>query len=143
MDNKYNSENRRCNLVYIQQSKAWKSNVIWKNNCCLFGIIPKENGTLIESIDACFGLARKKAKGGNAISSRHGDLLFIDQDDVDNFVDNYPHCGRKSMDQVYCITFPLFILDFHYIILLHCEVWVLHNIFLQLTMKTKLCFFQN
>ncbi|XP_068674926.1 uncharacterized protein [Montipora foliosa] len=62
-------------------------------------LCPKENGILIESIDACFGLARKKAKGGNTISSRHGDLLFSDQDDVDNFVDNYPHCGQKSMDQ--------------------------------------------
>ena len=35
-------------------------------------------------MDACFGLARKIAKGGNRISSRHGDLLFSDQDDVDN-----------------------------------------------------------
>lgn len=61
----------------------------------------QENGVLIESIDACFGLARKIAKGGNKISSRHGDLLFSDQDDVDNFVDNYPHCGNKSADQVY------------------------------------------
>ena len=32
----------------------------------------------------------------------------------------------------------LLILGFHYIILLHCEVWVLYNIFLQLTMKKKL-----
>lgn len=62
---------------------------------------------LIESIDACFGLARKKAKGGNTISSRHGDLLFSDQDDVDNFVDNYPHCGQKSLDQVYFGICPL------------------------------------
>ena len=76
-----------------------------KNFFCLFCIIPQENGILIESIDACFGLARKKAKGGNTISSRHGDLLFSDQDDVDNLVDNYTHCGQKSMDQVYCVTF--------------------------------------
>lgn len=61
----------------------------------------QENGVLIESMDACFGLARKIAKGGNRISSRHRDLLFSDQDDVDNFVDNYPHCGNKSPDQVY------------------------------------------
>lgn len=62
-------------------------------------LCPKENGVLIESMDSCFGLARKIAKGGNKISSRHGDLLFSDQDDVDNFVDNYPHCGNKSADQ--------------------------------------------
>ena len=100
-----------------------------KKNFCLFCIIPQENGILIESIDACFGLARKKAKGGNTISSRHRDLLFSDQDDVDNFVDNYTHCGQKSMDQVYCVTFPLFILDIHYIIPQHCEVCVIYNIF--------------
>lgn len=62
---------------------------------------------LIESIDTCFGLARKKAKGENTISSRYGDLLFSDQDDVDNFVDNYPHCGQKSLDQVYFGIRPL------------------------------------
>ena len=62
---------------------------------------------------------------------------------MDNFVDNYPHCGQKSMDQVYCVTFALFILDFHYIILLHCAVWVLYKFFLQLTMKKKLCLAQN
>lgn len=56
----------------------------------------QEHGVIIESVDACFGLSRKKAKGGNMISSRHGDLLFSDQDDVDNFVDNYPHSGNKS-----------------------------------------------
>lgn len=65
----------------------------------------QENGILIESVDACFGLARKKGKGGNTISSRHGDLLFSDQDDVDNFVDNYPHTGNKSLEQVCCILF--------------------------------------
>lgn len=64
-------------------------------------LCPKGNSVLIESMDACFGLARKIAKGGNKILSRHGDLLFSDQDDVDNFVDNYPHCGNKSADQVY------------------------------------------
>lgn len=62
---------------------------------------------LIESIDARFGLARKKAKGGNTISSRYGDLLISDQDDVDYFVDNYPHCGQKSLDQVYFGIRPL------------------------------------
>ena len=56
----------------------------------------QENGILIESVDACFGLARRKAKGGNIISSRQGDLIFSDQDDVDNYVDNYPHTGKTA-----------------------------------------------
>ena len=47
-------------------------------------------------MDACFGLTRRKAKGGNIISSRHGDLIFSDQDDVDNYVDNYPHTGKTA-----------------------------------------------
>lgn len=51
---------------------------------------------LIESVDASFGLARRKAKGGNIISSRQGDLSFSDQDDVDNYVDNYPHTGKTA-----------------------------------------------
>ncbi|KAL9977975.1 hypothetical protein ACROYT_G015444 [Oculina patagonica] len=41
----------------------------------------------------------KEGKGGNITSSRHGDILFSDQDDVDNFVDNYPHTGNKTLDR--------------------------------------------
>ena len=44
----------------------------------------QEKRVLIESMNACFGLARKIAKARNRISSRHGDLLFSYQDDVDN-----------------------------------------------------------
>ena len=56
----------------------------------------QENGILIESVDVCFGLARRKAKGGNIISSRQGDLIFSDQDDMDNYVDNYPQTGKTA-----------------------------------------------
>ena len=35
------------------------------------------------------GLARKKRKGGGLIDPRHKDLVFSDQVDVDNFIDNY------------------------------------------------------
>lgn len=56
----------------------------------------QENGVLIESMDACFGLARKITKGRNRISSRRGDLLFSDQNDVDNFVGNYIHTVGMS-----------------------------------------------
>lgn len=64
-----------------------------KKKFCFFCIIFQENGIFIESIDVCFGLVRKKVKGGNIILLRYGDLLFSDQDDVDNFVDNYIYCG--------------------------------------------------
>ena len=73
----------------------------------------QENDTLIESVDACFGLARKKARGSTTIASRHGDLLFSDQDDVDNFVNNYPHYNEnKSSDKVRCSYSNVVVLNF-------------------------------
>ena len=60
----------------------------------------KDNGIFIESLNACFGLARRKGRGDTSISSRHGTLLFSDQDDVDNFVDNYEHVKTKQLAQV-------------------------------------------
>ena len=57
----------------------------------------KDNGILIGSLDACFGLARRKGRGDTSISLRHGTLLFSDQDDVDNFVDNYEHVKTKQV----------------------------------------------
>ena len=59
-------------------------------------VLIQENGILIESVDSCFRLARRKAKGGNIISSRHGDLIFSDQDDVDNYVHNYLQTGKTA-----------------------------------------------
>lgn len=55
----------------------------------------QENGILIESMDACFGLSRKKCQGLKSIGvPKHGQLMFADQDDVDNFVNGY--CERAS-----------------------------------------------
>ena len=50
---------------------------------------------MIESLDACMGLARKKKKGGGLVEPRHEELMFSDQTDVDNFVDNYGKEGIK------------------------------------------------
>ena len=63
-------------------------------------ILFQVEGTIIQSMDACFGLSRKKAKGCSLGSSRHGNLLFADQDDVDNFVDNYMHTSITSKERV-------------------------------------------
>ena len=52
-------------------------------------ILLQENGVLIESMDACFGLARKKRQGQSFRVPKHADLFFADQDDVYNFVDGY------------------------------------------------------
>ena len=59
----------------------------------------EQNGVLIESMDGCFGLCRKKDKGHNLGTPKHGTLLFADQDDVDNFVNSYGKAGA-DMAQV-------------------------------------------
>jgi hypothetical protein len=55
---------------------------------------------LIECVDACFGLARKKTWNQTSIVPRHGTLLFCDQDDVDNYVNNYVMKQGKTSVQV-------------------------------------------
>ena len=59
----------------------------------------EQDGVLIESMDGCFGLCRKKDKGHNLGTPKHGTLLFADQDDVDNFVNSYGKAG-PDMAQV-------------------------------------------
>ena len=44
---------------------------------------------LIECMDVCFGLSRKKSQGEGLSTPKHKDLLFGYQDDSDNFVDHY------------------------------------------------------
>ena len=59
----------------------------------------QDDGVLIESMDGCFGLCRKKDKGHNLGKPKHVTLLFADQDDVDNFVNSYGKAGA-DMEQV-------------------------------------------
>ena len=59
----------------------------------------EQDGVLIESMDGCFGLCRKKDKGHNLGTPKHGTLLFADQDDVDNFVNSNGKAGA-DMAQV-------------------------------------------
>ena len=59
----------------------------------------EQDGVLIESMDGCFGLCRKKDKGHNLGTPKHGTLLFADQDGVDNFVNSYGKAGA-DMAQV-------------------------------------------
>ena len=59
-------------------------------------------GTIIQCMDACMGLARKTAKGEkfSEMEPRHGTLFFHDQDDVDNFVNNYSATDSEPGDRV-------------------------------------------
>ena len=47
---------------------------------------PQGNGKIIYSVDALFGLPRKKAAGTSHRSAFHGDLFFSVQASVDEFV---------------------------------------------------------
>lgn len=49
-------------------------------------------------MDACMGLVRKKCKGSGLLESRHGNTVFSDQADVDNFVENYQKDGEKNSE---------------------------------------------
>ena len=57
-------------------------------------------------MDGCFGLSRKKDKGHNLGTPKHGTLLFADQDDVDNFVNSYgkagAHWNRSVLKTMQC-----------------------------------------
>ena len=64
---------------------------------------------MIESMDACFGLVRKKSPGSNIIPSRHSGTFFAASDEVDSFVDNYCKSAkeaptvRRNIQYTYCI----------------------------------------
>jgi len=55
----------------------------------------------VVSMDALFGLPRKKSAGKSFRQPLHGMLFFDDQDEVDAFVESAPR-SKKQMDRV-CI----------------------------------------
>ena len=59
---------------------------------------PVDQGVLIESFDALFGLPRKKSAGSSVREPLHGQNIFNKQSDVDDFIDNYPR--KQSIEKV-------------------------------------------
>lgn len=55
------------------------------------------NGTIIISIDALFGLTRKKSAGISHTEPLNGSMYFISQEEVDEFVDNYPNSSQNNV----------------------------------------------
>lgn len=69
------------------------------NRITLFIFSCQNNGVIIESMDACFGLYRKKTKGNASQGdTRYKNEFFADQNDVDNFIDNYKNASKLSAD---------------------------------------------
>lgn len=66
----------------------------------------KEDGTKVVSIDALFGLPRRKLAGQSHRNSLHGSLFFADQLLVDSFVENSQKAKIK-IDQVSNIAIHL------------------------------------
>lgn len=54
------------------------------NNC------QQENGRIFLSLDACFGLPRKKSSGGSYRPPLSENMFFHNQENVDNFMAAYP-----------------------------------------------------
>ncbi|XP_028392622.1 uncharacterized protein LOC114517161 [Dendronephthya gigantea] len=72
-----------------------REQTITKHSCPL---CPKEgeSGILIESMDACFGLVRKKSAAKCILPPRHQLTMFANQTDVDEFVENYTSNAKKA-----------------------------------------------
>ena len=51
---------------------------------------------LIASMDACFGLVRKKSSGKSCLPPRHPCTMFYDQSTVDEFVDEYTSNAQQA-----------------------------------------------
>jgi hypothetical protein len=51
---------------------------------------------MIESMDGCFGLVRKKSAGSNVIPPRHSGTFFLSCDEVDSFVDDYCKTAKEA-----------------------------------------------
>lgn len=63
-------------------------------------VVLQDNGKLYLSFDANFGLVQKKSSGTSFEPPKHGNSLFLDQDDVDKFVALYNNTDSKVMDGV-------------------------------------------
>ena len=58
---------------------------------------------VIESMDGCFGLVRKKFAGANLLPPRHSGTFFACQIDVDNFVDEYSKKAEEAPTVSGCV----------------------------------------
>ncbi|XP_046862562.1 uncharacterized protein LOC124456069 [Xenia sp. Carnegie-2017] len=82
-------------MVFLQQGIRNLAIVLKQEMSFALTNMPDEAGTLIESMDACFGLVRKKTSGKAQFMSRHNSILFHNQE-VDSFVDNYTSSAKQA-----------------------------------------------
>ena len=82
-------------------------------SCLYIHYVLQGSGKVIVSMDAIFGLPRKKAAGGSVRQPLHGDLFFEDQSQIDEYLNNATRA--KSVSKV-CHT-------------IHCMLKIDHNWF--------------
>lgn len=76
---------------------------MWRKDWLAHGhfLVKFQDGTVVESMDALFGLCRKKSAGSSVRPPLNGSLLFAEQGEVDNFVANYKRQRvRHKVDSV-------------------------------------------
>ncbi len=76
----------------------------------MFVFIIQNEGIKIYSLDALFGLPRKKSAGNSYRPPLHGHLSFIDQAEVDEYVAS-SHSNHKERQQV---SLLLLLFTFHF-----------------------------
>ena len=78
----------------------------WISVCTiyLYLLCLKENGTLFESMDALFGLPRKKPAGSSVRDPLHGSRFFYNQDEVDKFVQSQDSSGTTVSHLLACLV---------------------------------------
>jgi hypothetical protein len=72
---------------------------------------PKESGTMVLSMDALFGLPRKKSSGTSYGDAIHGHYFFEDQCMVDEFVSLAPSRKKKDVKVCFIMTIGSFTLE--------------------------------
>lgn len=60
-------------------------------------ILVQESGTVVYSLDALFGLPRKKAAGKSFRDPLHGNLFFANQQMVDEYVATHKSRGKPVL----------------------------------------------
>ena len=75
--------------MFVQHVLRYRGNVFTLSNyvmVCVFKLWVKVNGRMILSMDALFGLPRKRSSGLSCRDALHGTVYFVHQPSVDEFV---------------------------------------------------------
>ncbi|XP_030597438.1 uncharacterized protein LOC115788522 isoform X2 [Archocentrus centrarchus] len=59
---------------------------------------PKTDGTMIVTMDANFGLVRKRSSGTSAAEPLHGNSMFVKDADVEEYLSSHPDSSKPAED---------------------------------------------